>query len=134
MSWMISKNGNTWRSLKSLIITGENPHPNGFKNGSQHKKPVKMNENQSIISKKYHSIFRENVSTDFCGPDETAADTKDCLSDTTKEVSKLIRVKFRKSPGNINYSTFSPGWTKLYNIHWGGSKFKHFSAGNGFTG
>ena len=68
-----------------------------------------MNENQSIISKKYHSIFRENVSTDFCGPDETAADTKDRLSDTTKAVSKLIRVKFRKSPGNINYSTFSPG-------------------------
>ena len=76
-----------------------------------------MNENQSIISQKFYSIFRGKNQHRCCGPDETAEDTKDCLSDTTEEVSKLVRGKFRKSPGNINYSAFSSGLTKLYDMH-----------------
>ena len=76
-----------------------------------------MNENQSIISQKFHSIFRGKIQHRCCGPDETAEDTKDCLSDTTEEVSKLVTGKFRKSPGNINYSAFSSGSTKSYDMH-----------------
>ena len=48
-------------------------------------------------------------------------------------ISKLIGVNFRKSPGNINYSTFSPEWTKLCNMHQEKEKFNLFSAGSGFT-
>ena len=44
-----------------------------------------MNENQSIISQKFHSIFRGKIQHRCCGPDETAEDTKDCLGDTTEE-------------------------------------------------
>ena len=44
-------------------------------------------------------------------------------------ISKLIGVNFRKSPGNINYSTFSPEWTKLCNMHQEKEKFNLFSAG-----
>ena len=41
---------------------------------------------------------------------------------------KLIVVKFRKSPWNINYSSFPPGELK------GGGKFKPYTAKSGFTG
>ena len=47
---------------------------------------------------------------------------------------KTHRVKFRKSLGNINYSTFPQGWTRLCNMHWEGRNFKLFSAKSGFTG
>lgn len=51
-------------------------------------------------------MFWEKVTTHCRYPDKTLADTKDYLSDITKVKSKLIGVKFRKSPKNINYSTF----------------------------
>ena len=44
-----------------------------------------MNENQSIISQKFYSIFRGKNQHRCCGPDETAEDTKDCLSDTIRK-------------------------------------------------
>ena len=72
---------------------------------------------------------------DCCGHKETLADTKDCLSDTTKLTSKVIGVKFRKYQGNIKYSTFPPGWTnKLCSVYRGGGKFKLFSVVSGFPG
>ena len=80
--------------------------------------------------------FRKKVITDCCHPDKTLADTKNCLSDTTEVISKLIGVKFRKSPGNISYSTFqllNNCVNKSCNMHRGGRKFKLFSAGSGFT-
>ena len=101
---------------------------------THHIKLVKINENQSIINKKLNLIFRKNVTMDCCDPDETLADTKDCLSDTTAVISKLIGMRFRKLPRNICYLTFPPWWAKLCSMHRGGRKFKPFSAGSGFTG
>ena len=71
---------------------------------------------------------------DWWDPDKTQTDTKDYLSDATEVTSKLTGVKLRKLPGNINYSTFPPGWAKLCNIHRRGVKLKLFSLGSGFTG
>ena len=71
---------------------------------------------------------------DWCDPDETQTDTKDYLNDVTEVTSKLTGVKFKKLPGNINYSTFPPGWTKLCNIHRGCVKLKLFSLASCFTG
>ena len=73
--------------------------------------------------------FRKNFIGDCCDLDETLADTEDRLSDTTDVTSKLTGVKFRKSPGNINYSTFPQGWTRLCNIHRGEWRFKLFQRG-----
>ena len=39
--------------------------------------------------------------------------TKNCLSDITRVISKLIAVLFRKSPGNISYSTCKEKATRL---------------------
>ena len=75
-----------------------------------HKKLVKLNENQSI-TKKFSTIFREKVTKECCDLDETLVYTKDCLHDTTQTISKIVGVKFRISPGNINYSKFPPGST-----------------------
>ena len=71
---------------------------------------------------------------DWCDPDETQTDTKDYLNDVTEVTSKLTGVKFKKLPGNINYSTFPPGWTKLCNIHRRCVKLKLFSLASCFTG
>ena len=71
---------------------------------------------------------------DWCDPDETQTDTKDYLNDVTEVTSKLTGVKFKNLPGNINYSTFPPGWTKLCNIHRGCVKLKLFSLASCFTG
>ena len=38
------------------------------------------------------------------------------------------------SLGNISYSTFLPGRSKLCDMHRGGKRFKLFSKGSGFTG
>ena len=47
----------------------------------------------------------------------------------------LVDIKVHRIfPGNISYSTFSPGWSKLCDIHWGGKKFKLFSERRCFTG
>ena len=43
---------------------------------------------------------------DSCNPCEALADTKHCLSDTTVEISKLVKLKLEKSTANIN-------------LHWG---------------
>ena len=50
--------------------------------------------------------FEKKVTTDCYDLDESLADTKNCLSDTTDVISKLNEMKFRKSPGNINYSYY----------------------------
>ena len=68
----------------------------------------------------------EKVTTDCWDLNKTQADSKDSLSDTTSVISKFVRVKLRKSPANINYSRLPPGWTKLFNIHQEGGKFKIF--------
>ena len=68
-----------------------------------------------------------------CESDETLADTKDFLSNIPGIISNPVEVKFRKPIGNMNYSTFLPGCTKLCNMLWGGGKFKLLSAGSGFT-
>ena len=46
---------------------------------------------------------------DCCDFGDTLLDTKDCLSNITSALSKLVGVKFRKLPGNINYSVFPSG-------------------------
>ena len=64
-----------------------------------HKKLVKTYENQFIITKKFHPIFREKMS-----PWITVVTIL-----SVEVISKLIGVKFRKSTGNIKYSAFPPG-------------------------
>ena len=49
-----------------------------------------MNEKQSLISKKFNVIFWGKVTTDCCYPNETLADTKDCLSNAIKAILTLI--------------------------------------------
>ena len=56
-------------------------------------------ETNLSYTKKLTRYFCKKVTTDCCEPDETLADTKDCLRDTTEIMSKLIKVKFIKSPG-----------------------------------
>ena len=51
-------------------------------------------------------MFLKKVITDSCNPILTQTDTTDCLSDTTEVILKLIRVKFKQSPGNINIQQF----------------------------
>ena len=68
---------------------------------------VKTNKDQSIITKKFNPMFREKVTTDCCDPNESVADTKISKYQNTK-ISKLFGVKFRKTPRNINCSTFRP--------------------------
>ena len=76
----------------------------------------------------------KKVTTNCCNPDETLPGNKHCLSDITGVVSKFIGVTFRNSLGNINYSTFTSGWTKLCNILQWGWKSKSFKLGSVFTG
>ena len=61
---------------------------------ARHKKLVKLNKNQSIISIKINLMFQEKKVTTYCSDDRTVGwaprDTKDCLSDTTWVISKLI--------------------------------------------
>ena len=77
---------------------------------AHHKKLVKLNENQSNKTKKFKTTFREKITKECCDPDETLAENKGCLRDTAGVTPKLIGVKFRKLPGNINYSKFPSGW------------------------
>ena len=49
-------------------------------------------------------------------------------------ISKLIGVKLRNSPVNINYSTFQPGWTNIYSIHWEVKNPSFFYRGSGLQG
>ena len=72
---------------------------------AHHKNTVKTNENPKINP----DISGKKVIKGCCDPDEVVADTKDCLSDTLEVISKLIRVKLIKSPGDINYRIFPPG-------------------------
>ena len=124
MSSMIPKNVNIWWFHWSWIITRENPSKRFQKQfPDHHKELVNMNGNQSIISRKIAWYFQKKVTTDSFYSDETLGDTKYCLSDTPEIISKLVEEKFRKPPGNINYWTFPPRWTKLCNIHRGGGKF-----------
>ena len=90
---------------------------------------VKTNENQSIITKKFTPIFLEKDTTDCCDLNETRADIKDCLSDIIGVISKLIKVTFRKSPGNIN------SWVELNYVICIGEvdNSSFFLAGSGFT-
>lgn len=55
--------------------------------------------------------FDKKVTAEFYNPDETLANTKDCLSDTTGIISQFIGSNVRKSPGNINWEHFH--WGKL---------------------
>ena len=127
MSSMIPKNVNIWWFHWSWIITRENPSKRFQKQfPDHHKELVNMNGNQSIISRKIAWYFQKKVTTDSFYSDETLGDTKYCLSDTPEIISKLVEEKFRKPPGNINYWTFPPRWTKLCNIHRGGGKFFFF--------
>ena len=73
---------------------------------AQNKKVVKTNENQSFITKKFNPIFQEKTTTNCF---DTNCFDKDCLGDIAEVISKFIGVKFRKPPGNTNYSTFPPG-------------------------
>ena len=75
------------------------------------KKQTLSNYTQAEVVLKY--LFRIS----FRNRGETLPGTKYCLSNITRLISKLIGVKFRNSSGEINDSTFHPGWSKLYNIH-----------------
>ena len=91
---------------------------------AHHKKLIKLNKDQSIIIKKFRTIFQKKSYQGMLW--------FRCLSDTTGVIPKLIGVKLRKSPGNINYSKFPPGWTD--NKICGDRKLKLFSAGSCFKG
>ena len=88
-----------------------------------------MNDSNLSLQKKLIQYIRRKVTMDFCDPDGILEDIKDCLSDITEIISKLIEVRSRKSLGNINYSKFPPGWTKLCNIHQGVGKLNFLSEG-----
>lgn len=90
---------------------------------------VKLNKKQSIITNKFSLIFQEKESLILCDPCDTLGYAKDCLSGITGV--KFIELN---QSGNINYSSFQPGWAKLYNIHWWGGKLKLFSPVSGFIG
>ena len=91
------------------------------------KKKTLSNYTRAEIVLKY--LFRIS----FRNRGETLPGTKYCLSNITRLISKLIGVKFRNSSGEINDSTFHPGWSKLYNIHRRGEKNKLCSLDSGFT-
>ena len=63
---------------------------------THHKKLVKTDKNQSMIMKKINRVFEEKVNTDCFNSDETLADTKDCLSDTTEVIPKIVGMEFGK--------------------------------------
>ena len=56
---------------------------------------------------------RKESTRNCCDHEQILTGTKDCLNDITGVIPKLIEVKFRKSPGNINHLTFSLESTKL---------------------
>ena len=56
---------------------------------------------------------RKESTRNYCDHEQILTGIKDCLSDITGVIPKLIEVKFRKSPGNINHLTFSLESTKL---------------------
>ena len=63
---------------------------------AHHKKPVKTNKNQSIMSKKFNVIFRGKKLLRI-----TVILTRRCHSPRA-EIKNLIGVKFKRSPGTIN--------------------------------
>ena len=96
-----------------------------------HKTLVRTNENQSIITLKVIQIFQEKSHHELQWSDETLADSKDCISDSTGVISKFIVMKFRKPPGNINYLTFTPSELK-YVICFEEGKIEAFFRGEWF--
>ena len=134
----IPKTVNIRWSPWSRIITRENHHLNGFNYGCQLtiRKLAKTKKKKSSLSEPRNLTWCswEKVTTYWCDdPNENLAGTRDCLGDTFGIVSKHIRVKFRKSLGNINYSRLPPRWTKLGKIVRVGDNLKLFWAGSGFT-
>ena len=111
MSLKIPRNVNMWWSPWFRVITWENPHSIGFKNGSQHTIKSLQKQMKSNLSYRRNltRYFGKKVTTDYGDGDETLGDSKDYLNDNTEVISKLIVVKFRKSTWNINYSTFYRG-------------------------
>ena len=93
---------------------------------AHHKKLVKLNENQSIITKKFRTIFREKSYQGMLQSRWDPSRHQGWLIDTTGIIPKLIRVKFRKSPGNISYLGFPPRWTN-YKICIGEVENSNFS-------
>ena len=59
--------------------------------------------------RKVEQYFEKKVTKECRDPDETLAYTKDCLSDTTRVISKLIGVNFKKSPGISILQSFHRG-------------------------
>ena len=54
-------------------------------------------------------VLKDLFMISFRNGGETLPGTKYCLSNITRLISKLIRVKFGNSSGDINDSTFHPG-------------------------
>ena len=78
---------------------------------THHKGLIKTNENHSVITKNLTRYFVKNVTTDYCDSDQTLADTKDYMSDTTEVISKPIGEMFRKPPGEYQLFNISTGVT-----------------------
>ena len=85
-----------------------------------HKKLVKTNESQYVITKTFNSIFGGKSYHGLLRSRWDPSWNQRYLTDTTSVISKFSGVKFRKSPSNTNYSRFIPGW------HQEGGKFKLF--------
>ena len=85
---------------------------------------VKTNENQSIITMKFNPIFWKKSHHVLLWSQWDPSRHQGLPEWYHRCDIKKYWVKFRKTPGNINYSTFPPGWaTKLCNMHQGDGKF-----------
>lgn len=130
----------------SRIINWENLHPNGFNQILLDRQHPALNSPWNVIKSEWKSIYHnqeiypdipgKRINVELCDPDETLADTKDCLSDFIGV--KCIR--FNSSSWSLEihqeYQLFSitTGMNKLSNIDRGSGTFKRFSPGSGFTG
>ena len=109
---MIPKNVNIWWSPWSRIITWQNLIQTvSFMFPSLLRKVGKIEWKQYIITKKFSTIF--------CGKNHQGMlwsrwdpSRHQRLSEWYhRDNMKTHRGEVRKSPGNINYSKFPPGWT-----------------------
>ena len=95
-----------------------------------HKKLLKLNENQSI-TKKFSTIFREKSHQGMLWSRWDPSIHQGLFVWYHLDNIKNRWVKFRKSPGNINYSKFPPGSTN-YVLYIGEVENSNFFSGELF--
>ena len=78
---------------------------------AHHKKLVKLNENQSILTKKFRTIFREKSYQGMLWSRWDPSRHQGLSEWYHGVIPKPNGVQFRKSLGNIKFLKFLPGWT-----------------------